>query len=228
VVCRGSSDDSVTLTRISTSRSRRIHSLSRVSNLSHITVGMISVVGDSLDTAVREIDRVGSSDNTVSISGLRSLEVGLGVIISDTVGVGVGLGDLLDNDGGGGVVGGGCVGNDGGSMSNYGGVDSMDSVDRGSNSVDSMDRGGVDNGSGVNKRSSVDSVSNGMSSYEAMSDMASMGDHSSMSVGDHVRGDGRGGSSRGHGEQEGGQESLEMEISYWVIERGREVRKFWE
>jgi len=209
VVCRGSSDDSVTLTRISTSRSRRIHSLSRVSNLSHITVGMISVVGDSLDTAVREIDRVGSSDNTVSISGLRSLEVGLGVIISDTVGVGVGLGDLLDNDGGGGVVGGGCVGNDGGcvgndggSMSNYGGVDSVDSVDRGVDSVDSMNRGGVDKGSGV------DSVSNGMSSYEAMSDVASMGDHSSMSVGDHVGGDGRGGSSRGHGEQEGGQESL--------------------
>merc|ERR1712243_340145 len=195
-VCRGSSDDSVALTRISTSRSRRIHSLSRVSNLSHITVSMISAVGDSLDTAVREVDRVGSSDNTVSISGLGSLEVGLGVIISDTVGVSVGLGDLLDNYGGGGVVGGGCVGNDGGCMSNYRGVDSVDSVDRGSNSVDSMNRGGVDK------------VSNGMSSYEAMSDMASMGDHSSMSVGDHVRGNGRGGSSRGHGEQEGGQESL--------------------
>ena len=46
---------------------------------------------------------------------------------------------------------------------------------------------------------SMDSVSYGSSSYKAVSDVTSMGDHSSMSVGDHVGGDVRGGSSRGHG-----------------------------
>ena len=76
------------------------------------------------------------------------------------------------------------------------GVDSLDSVsdmissdNRGRNSADGLD-GGVD---------SVDSMSNGSSSNKTVSDVTSMGDHSSMSVGDHVGGDVRVGSSRGHG-----------------------------
>ena len=71
------------------------------------------------------------------------------------------------------------------------GMNSMDSVGNrsSSNSANSLNRG-VD---------SLDSMSNGSSSNNAMSDVTSMGDHSSMSVGDHVGGDVRVGSSRGHG-----------------------------
>merc|ERR1719369_1604911 len=85
-----------------------------------------------------------------------------------------------------------------------GGVDSLDSVSE--RSVDSMDS--MSNRSSSNSAYSLDSMSNGSSSNKAVCDVTSMGDHSSMSVGDHVGGDVRSGSSRGHGEQEGGQESL--------------------
>merc|ERR1719369_927608 len=92
-----------------------------------------------------------------------------------------------------------------------GGVDSLDSVSE--RSVDSMDsmsnRSSSNSAYSLNRGvDSLDSMSNGSSSNKAVCDVTSMGDHSSMSVGDHVGGDVRGGSSRGHGEQEGGQESL--------------------
>merc|ERR1719369_2577975 len=84
-----------------------------------------------------------------------------------------------------------------------GGVDSLDSVSE--RSVDSMDsmsnRSSSNSAYSLNRGvESLDSMSNGSSSNKAVCDVTS--------VGDHVGGDVRSGSSRGHGEQEGGQESL--------------------
>ena len=75
-----------------------------ISNISIITVGS---VGDMLDSAVRESNRVGSLGIAGTIGGLIGAEAGLGVVISHGVGVGVGQ-DLVSVDlglvGGGGVI----------------------------------------------------------------------------------------------------------------------------
>ena len=85
------------LTGVSTGGGRGGDSLSRVGNLSDIAVGVVGGVGDGLDPAVGEGDGVRATDNTVGISGLSSVEVGLGVVVGNTVGVGVGLRGLLDD-----------------------------------------------------------------------------------------------------------------------------------
>merc|ERR1719211_201122 len=62
-----------------------------ISNISIITVGG---VGDMLDSAVRKSNRVGSLGIAGTIRGLLSVEVSLGVVIGNSVGVGVG-GNLI-------------------------------------------------------------------------------------------------------------------------------------
>ena len=89
----------------------RVLGLTSIRHLGDIAINVVGVVGDSLDTAVGKVDRVGSLNNTGAIVGLRLLEVSLAVVISDGVGVGVGGG--LGQVGGGhhsmghGVLGGG-------------------------------------------------------------------------------------------------------------------------
>ena len=121
---------SVGLTGVSTGRGRGVDSLTRVGNLSDVAVGVVSGVGDGLDPAVGEGDGVGATDNTVGISGLSGVEVGLGVVIGNTVGVGVRLRELLHHlDNRGSVVGGGgSVGR--GSMHHMVDGSGMDSVDK--------------------------------------------------------------------------------------------------
>ena len=101
---------------VSTSRGRRVLSLSGVSHLSHVSSDIVSVISDSLSPAVRKVDRVRSTHNTSSIVRLRLLEVGVGVVVSYGVGVGVrgGLGQVRGSvdsvNHGGGVLGGGSGG----------------------------------------------------------------------------------------------------------------------
>ena len=132
---------SVGLTGVSTSGGRGVDGLSRVGHLGNIAVDVVSGVGDSLDPAVGKGDRVGATDNTVGIAGLSSVEVGLGVVVGNSVGVGVGLWELLlvDNSNRGGVS--------RGSMHNRGrGMIGRGSVDNRGGMVDSMGdkRGSMD------------------------------------------------------------------------------------
>ena len=71
-----------------------------VGDLSDIAVDVVGSVLHVLDPAVREGDGVRAGHNTVGIAGLSSVEVGLGVVIGNTVGVGVRLRGLLDNNSG--------------------------------------------------------------------------------------------------------------------------------
>ena len=107
---------------------------SRVGDFGDVAVIVVGVVVDSLDTAVRKVDRVGSLNNTGAIVALGLAEGSARVLVSNSVVVGVG-GDL-------GKVGGSVsnsVGN-GGSVDNRSVVDNGDMVD---------DRGGMDHRSSV-------------------------------------------------------------------------------
>ena len=68
-----------------------------VGDFSHIAVDMVSSVLHMLDPTVRESNRVRARDNTVGITCLGGVKVGLGVVIGDTVCVGVRLRGLLDS-----------------------------------------------------------------------------------------------------------------------------------
>ena len=125
-----------------------------VGDLSDIAVDVVGSVLHVLDPAVREGDGVRAGHNTVGIAGLSSVEVGLGVVIGNSVGVGVGLWELLlvDNSNRGGVSR-GSVHNRGrggvsrGSMHNRGrGMIGRGSVDNRGGMVDSMGdkRGSMD------------------------------------------------------------------------------------
>ena len=77
---------------VSSSRGRGVLGLSGVGHLSDVAGQVVGVVGDGLDPAVGEVDRVRSGHGTGAIVGLGLLEGSLGVVISDSVGVGVGGG----------------------------------------------------------------------------------------------------------------------------------------
>ena len=77
---------------VSSSRGRGVLGLTGVGHLSNVAGQVVGVVGDCLDPAVREVDRVGSGHGAGAIVGLRQLEGSLGVVISNSVGVGVGGG----------------------------------------------------------------------------------------------------------------------------------------
>ena len=134
-----------------------------VGDLGDVAVDVVSGVLHVLDPAVGKGDRVGSRDNTVGIAGLSSVEVGLGVVVGNTVSVGVGLRGLLGvhNSNRGVVSRGSHLHNRGRGMVGRGGVDDwggvVDSVgnNRGSvgNCVVSHDGGSVH--SVVGKRGGV-------------------------------------------------------------------------
>ena len=83
------------LTRVTTGGGRGVDSLSRVGDVSNETVGVVGGVGDGLDPAVGEGDRVGAINVSTGIAVLRGVEVGLGVVIGNTIGEGVWLRGLL-------------------------------------------------------------------------------------------------------------------------------------
>ena len=93
---------------------------SLVGDISDESVDMVSSVGGGLDSAVRKSNHEATGNDTVGILCFCLLEVGLAVVISDSVLVGVGLrGELLllvDSHGG--AIGGGAgsesCGEDGG------------------------------------------------------------------------------------------------------------------
>merc|ERR1719192_2752549 len=120
-----------------------------VGDLSDIAVDVVGSVLHVLDPAVREGDGVRAGHNTVGIAGLSSVEVGLGVVVGNSVGVGVGLWELLlvDNSNRGGVS--------RGSVDNRGGM--VDSMGDKRGSMDSMVGNCV---MGNNRGSMMDSVRN--------------------------------------------------------------------
>ena len=77
-----------------------------VADLGHEPVDVVGGVLGGLDPAVGEGDHVAADDDTGGVLGLGLLEVGLAVVVVDTVLVGEGLGgQLLLHMGGGGVLG---------------------------------------------------------------------------------------------------------------------------
>ena len=182
---------------------------SLVCNIGDISIIAVGRVLDMLDTSIGKSNRVRSGDVAGTIGLLLSVEVSLGVVISDGVGEGVG-GDLIGVDlslvgGGRGVVSGGgvdsvsndgggvhSVGNDGGSVDGVGngvgdhrGVDSVGN--RGVHSVDGVGHGGVDCVSnGVGNHGGVDSVADNGGSVVG-GEVASGDDGSSVAEGGVVR-----------------------------------------
>jgi len=181
--------------------SLRVGSSARVGDLGDVTIDVVGVVGHSLDTAVRKVDRVGSLNNTGAIVALSLAEGSLGVVVGNAIVVGVRgnlsqIANSVDSDRGG-------VGN---SVDNGGGVDNRGSVD----SVGSMDNGGgvdgMGDGVGKHRGGMVDSVvGNGVGSMgnywsgvgnsvvgNWVSHVGSHGNNSGMSNGDGpVGSDGR-------------------------------------
>merc|ERR1719449_132944 len=118
---------------------------SLVGDIGDISVIAVAGVLHVLDSAVRKGKRVRSGDVGGTIGLLLSVEVGLGVVISDGIGEGVGgnlIGIGLGLVGrGGGVVSGGSVGNDGGGVD--GASDDGSGVDGVSHGVNSVVGDGV-------------------------------------------------------------------------------------
>ena len=122
----------------------RVLGLAVVGDISNVSIVTIDVVVDVLDSAIRKSHGVSTLDIAGTIGSLLSVEVSLGVVVSDGVGEGVG-GDLIGVGlglvGGSGLVSNGSWGISGGSvdgvsnnggMVNHWGVDSVDGVvDRG-------------------------------------------------------------------------------------------------
>merc|ERR1711862_410249 len=78
---------------VSNRDSIRVLGSSSVAHIGDKALKIVSLVVDSLDTAVREVDRVRSLDNSSSIIGLSLVEGSSRVVISNGIVIGVG-GDL--------------------------------------------------------------------------------------------------------------------------------------
>merc|ERR1719343_1955440 len=74
------------------SRSIWVDSCTFISNISNISSVVISFVVHILDTTIRKSNRVGTLSITIAITSLSSIEVGVRVVISNSIGVGVGRG----------------------------------------------------------------------------------------------------------------------------------------
>merc|ERR1712025_1516086 len=168
---------------------------SLVGDLSNVAIDVVSSVGDLLGTAVREGHGVRAAHNSVSIRGLGSLEVGLRVVVSNSVGVGVGLGSLLVDRL---VVGGGGLGNSN-SWVMHGVSNRVGNMGhRVSNRVGNM---GHRVSNSVSQRVGEDWDS-------TVGSMSPMGNHGSVAVANHVGGDGGAGGSSSKASQGSKHESL--------------------
>merc|ERR1739848_231319 len=126
---------------------------SLVGHIGDITVVVVGGVLNVLGPAIGKSNRVATSDGAVGISGLGSVELGLGVVISNTMLIGIGSGHLLLSGvvgGGGSVVSRGSHGV-GNYLSNNGSMVDNRGMDNGGGVVGSsvVDHGSVDNGGGV-------------------------------------------------------------------------------
>merc|ERR1719500_1856293 len=74
------------------SNSVSIGSNTIIGHISNITIIIIGMVVDMLNTAIRKVDRVGSFNNTGTIIGLSLVESSTRVVISNSIGVRVGRG----------------------------------------------------------------------------------------------------------------------------------------
>ena len=172
-----------------------------VGDLSHVAVVAVGVVVDMLGPAVGEVDGVRALGISLTIAGLGSIEVGVGVVVSNGVCVSVG-GDLIGVNLSG-VVGRGGMGNSvdhrgvvsGGSVHNRGGMVGRGCV------VNSVHNGGsvVGRGGVVGRGSVVGRSNNSMSNTSVVStvsetvsedsSLAKMGSHSGLgNVGHRVVG----------------------------------------
>jgi len=77
------------------SRGSRVDWFTNIGDISNITIVVVSIVSNILGTAIRKSNRVGTGDCSISIRGLSSTELGLGVVISNSVSIGVWLRLLL-------------------------------------------------------------------------------------------------------------------------------------
>jgi len=167
--------------------------LTGVGDLGDVAIDIVGVVGDSLDTAVGKVHRVGALNNTGAIVALGLAEGSLGVVVSNPIVVGVGgdlgqiTGSVASNRGG--------VGN---SVDHRGSVDNRGVMDN-RGSMDGMGNHGGSMDSVVGNRvgKSMASVGNywsgvGNSMGNWVSHMGSQGSNSSMSDRDRpVGSDGR-------------------------------------
>merc|ERR1719337_108798 len=181
---------------VSNGDSLRVGSSARVGDLSDVTIDVVGVVGHSLDTSVRKVDRVGSLNNTGAIVALGLAEGSARVLVSHSIVVGVG-GDLSKV---GGSIADSVVGNRG-SMDNRGMVNNRGMVDH---------RGGMDQGCGMGNTMANNTVSKAVSGNNSVSETVSGqelrgGRGSSMAEtvsGQELRG-GRGSSQQGGDASEG-------------------------
>jgi len=139
-----------------------VDSSSFIGNISNIASIAISLVGNMLGTAIRKSNRVRSLSIASTITGLSSVEVGVGVVISNSVGVSVGGGLIRVGRG---MVSGGSMDYRGvvsrGSVDNRGSMDNRGMISRGSmdNRGSMVDRSSMDNrGSMVSRSVSKDSL----------------------------------------------------------------------
>merc|ERR1712106_1291969 len=75
---------------VANSNSLRVDSSALVGHLSHVSVNIVGVVVDVLDTAVRKVDRVGALPGSSAIVRLRSIKASSRVVVGHSVLVGVG------------------------------------------------------------------------------------------------------------------------------------------
>jgi hypothetical protein len=127
----------------------RVLGLTGVGDLGDVTINVVGVVVDGLDTAVGKVHLVGALNNTGAIVALGLAEGSLGVVVGNPVVVGVG-GDL-------GQISGSVA-------SDRGGV---------GNSVDQ--RGSVDNRGMMDNRGSMDGMSEGVGNHRGSMDGMSEG-----------------------------------------------------
>ena len=135
-------------------------SLSLVGDFSHKTFVAIGVIGDMLDTTIRQVDRVGSLHVACSVAALTSAEHSLGVVVGHGVAVGVGK-DLVRIVGWFSVVG----------RLHWGVVGRGSVVDRSRGMVDNWGRGMVGRGSMDN---SMVSMADAVAVSNSVSDVGHM------------------------------------------------------
>ena len=139
---------------------------SRVGDFGDVAVIVVGVVVDSLDTAVRKVDRVGSLNNTGAVVALGLAEGSARVLVSHSIVVGVG-GDLSKV---GGSIANSVVSNRG-MVNNRGMVDHRGSMDQGCGMGNSMAKTMSDNAMG--KSMANNTVSKAVSSNNSVSETVS-------------------------------------------------------
>merc|ERR1712106_923775 len=192
----------------------RVGSDPLIGDISDISIVVVGGVLDVLGTAIGKSNIIRSRDNTGSISSLSSVEVSLGVVISNSVLVGVGFINISWFN----ISWGSVDGSISWSSVDYRGVvDNWGMVDSMGNGVSNKSMVGnwVGNdsmvksmGYWVGNDSMVKSMGSNNSMVSKVRSMAAMGDNSTMSMADHMGRYIRGGGSGSKAKKSGNNESL--------------------